>query len=268
MRCAERLARLADGAAAHDERARAPGRRRERHVERVALQNLDAVEGDADHLVRDLGEGRLVPLAVRVGADPDLEVAVGGEPRDGRLVARHHRPSPAREHARAVRALLAEDREADADEPAVRLAALLARAHARDVDRGDGAAQALRIVAAVEVLRRPRCRTASAPAAPGCAAAPRRARCRRRAPPHPSSARSRGTRRFARRRGRAGSGTCWSRPPQRCSGRRRNRKAPAAGSGSCRLRAPPRSDRPNRRRHRPAPRSRCRAGGRRRRRRR
>ncbi len=81
-------------AAAHHHRARAPGRGGVGGVERVALEHLDAIEVDAKDLVRHLRIGRLVALAVRVGADADLDIAVGGEAHGRLLVAGDHRAAP------------------------------------------------------------------------------------------------------------------------------------------------------------------------------
>ena len=102
--------------------------------------------------MRHLRVGGLVALAVRMGADLDLDVAVGGEPHVRLLVARDHRPAPGGEHRGAVRALLDEEGEADADQPAVGLGLALARAHLGQPDRRDRAAQAFGMVAAVEML--------------------------------------------------------------------------------------------------------------------
>ena len=118
------------------------------------MHDLDRIRVDAEDLVGDLRERGLVPLAVRVGADAQLEAAVGREARGRLLVPRHHRDAPTGVDRGAVRRLLAEDREADAEQPAVRLARPLTRAHRREVDRRNRAPQALRIVAAVEVLVR------------------------------------------------------------------------------------------------------------------
>ncbi|GJE41207.1 hypothetical protein AEGHOMDF_0369 [Methylobacterium soli] len=102
----------------------------------------------------DLGERRLQPLPVRVGADPQFEAAIGGEPGAGLLVARHHRDAPAGIDRGAVRGLLAIDREAEADPAPVRLPGLLAGAQSRDVDGREHPGQRLRVVAAVEMLVR------------------------------------------------------------------------------------------------------------------
>src|SRR5271166_4297636 len=84
-------------------------------------------------------------------ADPQFEPAVGGETGRCLLVARHHRDAPALIHRGAMRTLLAEYRKPDAD--ASLLAALrLALADGLQPDRGDGASQAFRVIAAVEML--------------------------------------------------------------------------------------------------------------------
>ena len=78
-------------------------------VKRVALDDLDPVEIDAEDFVRDLRVGRLVALAVRMGADVNFDLAVGGELDIGLLVAGHDRPAPGGKHGRAVRSLLDEE---------------------------------------------------------------------------------------------------------------------------------------------------------------
>jgi hypothetical protein len=112
------------------------------------------MEIDAEDFMRDLGIGRLVSLAMRMSADPDLDVAVGGEP-DGRLfVPGDHRTAPGGEHGGSVRALLDEKRQADADQPAVGLAQALPSPHVGEPDGVNRAAQALRMIPTVEMLVR------------------------------------------------------------------------------------------------------------------
>ena len=77
--------------------------------------------------MRHLRVGRLVALAVRMGADVNLDLAVGGELDVGLLVAGNDRPAPGGEHGRAVRALLDEEGKPDADQASVRLGLLLPR---------------------------------------------------------------------------------------------------------------------------------------------
>ena len=91
-------------------------------------------------------------LAVALHADAQFEAAVGGEPRSGLLEAGHHGNSPAGVDRGAVRALLAEDRQADADLATIGFALRLARAHRGQVDRRHRAVQAFDVVAAVEYL--------------------------------------------------------------------------------------------------------------------
>src|ERR1700735_3194598 len=67
---------------------------------------------------------------------------------------RHHGTAPAGVDRRAMRALLAIDRKADADEAPIRLAAPLALANALEVARVQSAVQSFGIVAAVEMLFR------------------------------------------------------------------------------------------------------------------
>ena len=92
------------------------------------------------------------PLAVGVDAQAKLEPAIRRYARRRLLVPRHHGDAPAGVDRGAVRRLLAEDRQAETDEPSVGLARALARAHGGEPDRGDRAAQAFGVVAAVEML--------------------------------------------------------------------------------------------------------------------
>src|SRR6202042_2081876 len=70
------------------------------------------------------------------------------------LVPRHHGNAPTGVDRGAMRALLAIDRKANADEASIRLAAPLALANALEVGRIKSAAQGFGIVAAVEMLFR------------------------------------------------------------------------------------------------------------------
>ena len=118
------------------------------------MDEVDLRRVDAENLVGDLGEGRLEALAVGMQADAELESAVRRDAGGRLLVSRHHGDAPPRVDRRAVCRLLAIDRKADADAPAVGLATFLALANGREVDRRDRAAQGFRIIAAVEVLLR------------------------------------------------------------------------------------------------------------------
>jgi len=102
--------------------------------------------------VRDLGKSGFVPLAVGMGPDTNLDVAIRREPDVGLLVAGNDGTTPGRKHRRSVRALLDEEGEAYADQPPVGLGLLLAGAHLRQANRLDGAAQTFRMIAAVEML--------------------------------------------------------------------------------------------------------------------
>src|SRR5690348_8900343 len=101
--------------------------------------------------MRDLGEGRLETLAVRVHADAQFEAAIGCQAGRCLFVARHHWNAPTLINRGAVRALLAKYRKSDAD-PVLLTANRLARADFVEPNRGDSAAQAFRIIAAVEML--------------------------------------------------------------------------------------------------------------------
>ena len=101
--------------------------------------------------MRDLGQRGLQALAVAVRADPQLQPAVGREARLALLVARHERNAPGGIDAGAVPGLLGVHGKADADAPAVGLAALLALAYLVEADRLDRLPQRLGIVAGIEV---------------------------------------------------------------------------------------------------------------------
>src|SRR3977135_837238 len=85
-------------------------------------------------------------------AAPYLESAIRRHARIGLLVSGHHWNAPAGVDRRAVRGLLAIDRQAYADQPAVRFLGALTRPQRRDVDRRQRTPHGLRIVAAVEKL--------------------------------------------------------------------------------------------------------------------
>ena len=65
------VGRLDDGRAADRERARAVGAHAERHRAGVAVDDLDLLDRHAELVGDDLGEGRLVALAVAVRAGED-----------------------------------------------------------------------------------------------------------------------------------------------------------------------------------------------------
>ena len=89
--------------------------------------------------MRDLGERRFETLPMRMDADAQLEAAVRRQSRARLLAAGHHRNAPAGIDRRAMRRLLAVDREAEPDPAPVRLAFSLAGADRVGVDRLQGA---------------------------------------------------------------------------------------------------------------------------------
>ena len=118
------------------------------------MHDVDLCDVYAEDLVCDLRKRRLETLAVRMHADAKLETTVGRDARARLLVPRHHGNAPAGIDRRAVRRLLAINRHADADQPAVGFSARLAFAYSRQVDRCDGAPQGFWIIAAVEMFLR------------------------------------------------------------------------------------------------------------------
>ena len=106
---------------------------------------------DADLTIGDLRQRGFQPLPVAVHADAQFQPAIGRQARRRLLEARHHGNTPAGIDRGAMRALLAEQREAEAD---ARVAGGLglAFAHGGNVDGLHRAAQRLGIVAAVEML--------------------------------------------------------------------------------------------------------------------
>ena len=103
------------------------------------MQHLDAVKIDAKDFVCDLRQRRFVPLAVRVGADADLDASIRGQSHGRLFISRHDGTTPSRQHCGSHCTLLAEDREPDADEARVRLAAALTLAGCAGAEP-DGAA--------------------------------------------------------------------------------------------------------------------------------
>ena len=100
----------------------------------------------------DLGQCRLEPLPMRMEADPQFEPAVRRQSRARLFAAGHHGNAPPGINGRAVRRLLAIDRQAQPDATPVRLAFPLSGADRIGVNRLQGPPQRLRIIAAVEVL--------------------------------------------------------------------------------------------------------------------
>ena len=111
----ERLAGGRYRPARHHHAARAPGAGRVGGVRGVAVHHLHRPVVDAEDLVRDLGEGRLEPLSVRMDPDPELESTIRGEAGGRLLVAGHHGHPPRGVDRGAVCGLLAEDRVARPD---------------------------------------------------------------------------------------------------------------------------------------------------------
>ena len=113
-----------DRAAGHHHGARAPGAGRVGRHRGIAVHDPDPGHVDAEDFVRDLRKRRLQALAVRMHADAKFQPAVGRDPRRRLLVAGHHRNAPAVVDRGAMGRLLAIGRDADADQPPVRLAML------------------------------------------------------------------------------------------------------------------------------------------------
>jgi hypothetical protein len=78
------------------------------------MHHHDLVERQTQDFVRDLRQRGFQSLAVALDADAQFQPAIRGHARDGLLEAGDHRDAPAGVDRRAVRRLLAEDREADA----------------------------------------------------------------------------------------------------------------------------------------------------------
>src|SRR5215471_9638140 len=85
-----------NGAAGHDGASRAPATRRVRRVLRVAVNELDARDVDAQDFVRDLWKRGLHALTMRVRTDTKLETAVRGHAGGRLFMSRHHGNTPAR----------------------------------------------------------------------------------------------------------------------------------------------------------------------------
>ena len=78
--------RLDDRRAADGERARAVGAHAEGDLVGVAVDDLDALDRDAEPVGDELGEGRLVPLAVAVRSGEDRDAAGRMDPDLGAFV--------------------------------------------------------------------------------------------------------------------------------------------------------------------------------------
>ena len=104
--------------------------------------------------MRDLSERRLHALAMRVDAGADFEPAIRGHSHRRLVVAGNDRQAPAREHAGAVRGLLAIRGKPDADQSAIALSAPLPLAPRVQVDLFAREDERLAVVAAVVVFAR------------------------------------------------------------------------------------------------------------------
>ena len=113
-------------AARHHHAARGEGAEAERRALGVAVAHRDARRIDAEFLAGDLRQGGLQPLAVRLDADHQHHAAVGQDARGAALETGDDRGAARGEFGGAVRGLLGEAGEADADQPPVRLAAVAA----------------------------------------------------------------------------------------------------------------------------------------------
>ena len=131
-----------DRAAGHHHRARAPGPRRIGRHGGIAEDHADPRHGNAEDFMGDLGQRRFETLPMRMDPDAQFEAAVRRHSRARLLAARHHRNAPAGIDRRAMRGLLAIDREAEPDAAPVRLAFSLAGADRIGVDRLQGARSA------------------------------------------------------------------------------------------------------------------------------
>ncbi len=151
---AELMAGGGHRAARHHHGARAPGAGGVGRHRGVAMHQAHFRDVDAKDLMRHLRQRGLHALAVGVDADAQLQPAIGRQPRGGLLVARHHGNAPAGINRSAVRRLLAVDRKAGADQPAVGFARALAYADTGDIDGGEGAAHRFGIIAAIKMFVR------------------------------------------------------------------------------------------------------------------
>ncbi len=97
------------------------------------MPHRDPRRVDAELLGGDLRQRGFEALAVRLDADHQHDAAVGQDTRGAALETGNDRSAAGGEFGGAVRGLLGKSGKADADEPAVRLAALLARADRRHV---------------------------------------------------------------------------------------------------------------------------------------
>src|SRR4029077_6771812 len=145
------IAGLGDRAPRDDHATRAPGAGRIRGLGGVAMHELDQLMRNAEYLVGDLRERRLMTLAVTVRADAQLQAAIGREPRVALLEAGDEGYAPTRVDARPVSRLLGIHGDPKAEKAPVRFAAPLSFAGRFNVDGGKTSTQGFGIVAAVEM---------------------------------------------------------------------------------------------------------------------
>src|SRR5262249_16427563 len=139
------------GAARHYHAARSKRAEAEGTDFGIAVANGNPRRVDAELLRRDLRQGGLEPLAVRLDADHQHGAAVGQDARSAALVTRDDGEVAGGVLGRATRALLGERCEAYADQPAVGLTLFLAGSHRGQIEQLGAQTDSGRIVAAVVV---------------------------------------------------------------------------------------------------------------------
>lgn len=213
--------------------------RSDRGVHRV---HDDVVDGDAEIVGGELGEGGGEALPCGRERGPQVEPAVGAE-RGAGLVVAGEAAHPARgEHGRSDGGVLDVERQSQPEQASlVQRGALLVR-EVRVADRGQRGVEGCRVVPAVVALPGQRGERELV-----------RGRCRSRPRPGPWRARARTSRPGARPRGTRRVGTCWWPPRGSGTGRPAAGRGPGSWSG---CRPPPAGGRAHRHRRRPCRRSR------------
>src|SRR5262245_46035863 len=150
----ERLARIGDRAARHHDAARGISAGGVGGGAGIAEHDPDVGDVDAHDLVCDLSERRLHALAMGVYAGAAFEPSIRRHAHRRLVVAGTDRQAPPREHAGAVRGLLAIRGKPNPDQSAIALSATLPLAPRFEADLFAREDERLAIVAAVVVFAR------------------------------------------------------------------------------------------------------------------
>ena len=118
----------------------------------VAQLHRDILQRDTQRLIGDLRQRGFQPLADGVDAGAHFQRAIGQQLHRRLLETRHQRQAPGGKHLGAMRRLLGIGGEADANAPAIRLAALLAFTDRGQADHLPRLGEAAGIIAGIVML--------------------------------------------------------------------------------------------------------------------